>query len=77
MSILKHLKADYRSHEPEGGYKKECCMKYTVEGQCKRCPFRQITDASARDKALHECWDKRRGIYEWNGITIEFNNQYR
>ena len=77
MSLLKHLNAAHRENPKLSEYKSECCMKFTVESQCRRCPFRQISDPGARDLALHECWDKRRGTYEWNGIKIAFRNQYR
>lgn len=60
-------------------------MKYTLEEgkQCKRCPFRQISDESAQEKAKSVCWDRRRGHYTWYDenndveLRIEYNNQYR
>lgn len=79
MSILDHLSAAFRPNEGEQNplYKSSCCMKYTVDVQCKRCPFKQITDEKARDEALHKCYDKRRGTYKWNDVEIEYNNQYQ
>jgi hypothetical protein len=78
MSILDFLTAAFRPKEGETNplYKSSCCMKYTVDVQCKRCPFKKITDETERDKALHECYDKRRGTYKHGDEEIEFNNQY-
>jgi len=76
MSILDHLDPSLRPDEELSKFKSVCCQKYTVDVQCKRCPFRQIDDLKDRDQALHECFDKRRGTYRWKDITIEYNNQY-
>jgi|CXWL01.1.fsa_nt_gi hypothetical protein len=77
MSILDHLNPDYRAEEQPARFKSSCCMKYTVDVQCNRCPFKQIEDVEARDRALHECYDKRMGVYEVGELKIEYNNQYR
>lgn len=83
MSILNHIDASHRPDDEVPEFKARCCMKYTIEKQCKRCPFRQIHDQEAQDKALSQCWDKRRGDYNWHDeksgkdITIEYNNNYR
>ncbi|MDP3975894.1 MAG: hypothetical protein Q8P95_03170 [bacterium] len=74
-SILSYLNAAQRPAEIPP-YKKLCCMKYIVEKQCKRCPFRQIDPEAAMQKALNECRDKRRGTYKHEGLEIEYNNQY-
>ncbi|MDP2691596.1 MAG: hypothetical protein Q8O95_04315 [bacterium] len=80
MSILSYLDPSHRG-QPEDElprFKESCCMKFTVEkeGQCKRCPFRQITDRSEQEQALKNCQDRRRGKYKWKDIEIEYNNQY-
>lgn len=51
--------------------------------QCKRCPFRQISDEAEQEKALNQCQERRRGHYKWYDedndveVKIEYNNQYR
>ena len=77
MSILNHLDPSLRPEEELSKFKPSCCQKYTIDIQCKRCPFRQITDDKARDQALHECFDKKMGVYEVGEVKIEYNNQYR
>lgn len=77
MSILDHLDPSLRPEDELPRYKDSCCMKYTIDVQCKRCPFKQITEGKERDQALHECYDKRRGTYKWNDVKIEYNNQYQ
>lgn len=57
-------------------FKNVCCMKYTLEEQCKRCPFRQIKEAQQMLEALKECRERRRGTYLHEDITIEYNSKY-
>ena len=75
-SILNHLNADYRPEDELPEFKSHCCMKYTVDKQCKRCPFRQIKDESEMEEAKNKCREKRRGDYKHGDIKIEYNNQY-
>lgn len=84
MSILDHLNPAHRSG-PEGhipAFKPRCCMKYTIEDQCRRCPFRQIRDENERQDLMNQCHDRRRGDITWHDsdkdcdIVIEYNNQY-
>jgi len=57
-------------------------MKYTVDKQCRRCPFRQVKDEQEREKLMNSCRDRRRGDTSWHDpeadcdIVIEYNNQY-
>lgn len=84
MSILDHLNPAHRSnpedHLPD--FKTRCCMKYTVDKQCRRCPFRQIKDENQRQELMNQCREKRRGETSWQDpdqdldIIIEYNNQY-
>lgn len=76
MSILNHLNPDYRPEDELPEFKSRCCMKYTVDKQCRRCPFRQIKDENEMNDAMNKCREKRRGEYKYGDIEIEYNNQY-
>lgn len=82
MSILDHLDASLRPDDGIPEYKMSCCMKYTVDEPCRRCPFRQIQDPEKMEEAMNSCREKRRGDYIYHDedsgedVTIEYNNQY-
>ncbi|MDF2379701.1 MAG: hypothetical protein P1V18_05820 [Candidatus Gracilibacteria bacterium] len=82
-SIFNYLESDNRDQskipkadEEIPPFKAVCCMKYAIEKQCKRCPFRQIEDAKEQAQALKECREKRRGTYHYENLNIEYNSKY-
>lgn len=82
MSVLDHLDPSFSPDEHIPKYKSTCCVKFSVDTQCKRCPFLQIKDEDERKKAQDSCRDKRYGSYTWHDeneqvdVIIEYNNKY-